>query len=237
MTAAARPQKRSSLVFTRGDFFATKVDLRVNTVNCGGVMGAGIALEFKKRYPDMYRDYRDICVAGNLAPGVLHIWKTDTEWIVNFPTKRKWSEPSRYEDIELGLTALRDYLIELGAVKVALPALGCNNGKLDWSRVSGMIRQVLEGLEATIYVFEPVGAPTVTPPSSSISLFRGAHFFLSNFFLHPIDYEDMRYPSTEHAFQAAKSLDIETRRSIAILKTPGEAKKAGHAIVKDQPEL
>jgi len=228
MTAAARPQKRSSLIFTRGDFFATKVDLRVNTVNCGGVMGTGIALEFKKRYPDMYRDYRDICVAGNLAPGVLHIWKTDTEWVVNFPTKRKWSEPSRYEDIELGLTALRDYLAELGAVKVALPALGCNHGKLDWSRVSGMIRQSLEGLEATIYVFEPANAPPVA--TSSINLFRGSHFFLSNFFLHSIDYEDMRYPSTEHAFQAAKSLDTETRRSIAVLKTPGEAKKAGHAI-------
>jgi len=227
MTLPAR-QPSSSIVFTRGDFFATKVDLRVNTVNCMGVMGAGVALEFKKRYPEMYIDYRDICIAGKLAPGILHVWKTETEWVVNFPTKRRWSEPSRYEDVELGLIALRDYLAELGPVKVALPALGCSNGGLEWSRVSTMIREALEGLEATIYVFEPLGAPVAKQPA--ISSFRGANFFLSNFFPHPMDYENMRFPSSEHAFQAAKSLDVETRRSIAVLETPAEAKKTGRVI-------
>jgi len=170
VTASARQRPDSSLVFTRGDFFAAKVDVRINTVNCKGAMGTGLALEFKKRYPEMYLAYRDICIAGDLAPGVLHVWKTDTEWVVNFPTKRHWHEPSRYEDVELGLVALRDYLTELGAVKVALPALGCRNGGLDWTRVSAMIRKALEGLEATIFVFEPdmpkpaLQVPAAQPP-------------------------------------------------------------------------
>jgi uracil-DNA glycosylase family 4 len=166
MSTAVR-QQRSSITVTRGDMFATKFDLRINTVNCVGVMGTGIAAEFKRRYADMYHAYRELCVAQQIQPGVLHVWKTDTEWIVNFPTKRRWSDPSRYEDIEIGLIALRDYLAELGRVKVAIPALGCNNGRLEWSKVLPLIKQHLEGLEAQIVVFEPrekqIGVPAPQP--------------------------------------------------------------------------
>jgi putative DNA methylase len=142
--------------FTKGDLFERPADIRVNTVNCVGVMGAGVALAFKTRYPDMFRDYKKACARGDVQPGKLHIWRGLTgEQIVNFPTKRHWREKSRYEDIQSGLIALRDYLAKQGAVTVSLPALGCGHGGLDWNRVSKMIGESLDGLAATILVFEP----------------------------------------------------------------------------------
>ena len=142
--------------FTSGDMFATPAQVRVNTVNCKGVMGAGVALAFKKRYPEMFKDYQKACEAGAVRPGTLHVWRNLTgEWVINFPTKRHWRNPSRYEDILAGLDALRSYLKEQGPISVALPALGCGHGGLDWNRVSAMIKEKLEDLDAHIFVFEP----------------------------------------------------------------------------------
>ncbi|MBY5780157.1 macro domain-containing protein [Rhizobium leguminosarum] len=147
------------LEFVKGDIFDIPVDIRVNTVNCVGVMGAGVALAFKQRYPDMFKDYRDDCKHGHVRPGTMHVWKSlSGEWVVNFPTKRDWREPSRYEDIDAGLDDLRGYLDSVGPVTVALPALGCGNGGLDWSRVSSMIREKLDGVNAHVFVFEPAAS-------------------------------------------------------------------------------
>ena len=144
----------------KGDIFETAADIRINTVNCVGVMGAGVALAFKNKYPEMFRDYKIDCKAGKVKPGHLHVWNNLLgDWIINFPTKRHWREPSRYEDIEAGLKALRNYLIEQTKkhknLRIALPALGCGHGGLDWKRVSHMIRKHLSDLEAEIFVFEP----------------------------------------------------------------------------------
>lgn len=141
--------------FTKGDMFDVPVDVRVNTVNCEGVMGAGVALAFKTRYPDMFNDYVEACRKGKVSPGVLHIWKKPGEWIINFPTKRGWRDESRYEDILSGLEALRGYVARQGPISLALPALGCGHGGLDWSRVSVMIENNLANLDARILVFEP----------------------------------------------------------------------------------
>lgn len=138
MAAASSTQKRvavphggAMVEFTNGDMFGTPVDVRVNTVNCKGVMGAGVALAFKNRYPDMFKDYQSACKRGLVRPGRLHIWKSQVgDWVINFPTKRDWRDPSRYEDIGAGLEALRNYLSEQGSISVALPALGCGNGGL-----------------------------------------------------------------------------------------------------------
>lgn len=144
------------LTFTKGDMFKVSVDIRVNTINCVGVMGAGIALTFKKRYPDMFNEYKRECNLGLVHPGQLYIWKPSAnDWIINFPTKRHWRQPSRYEDIESGLVALHTYLAPLGNVRVALPALGCGHGGLNWNRVSQMISEYLSDLEAEILVFVP----------------------------------------------------------------------------------
>lgn len=142
--------------FTKGDMFEVPVDVRVNTVNCQGVMGAGVALAFKNRYPDMFKDYQSACRDGRVRPGNLHVWKSLMgEWVINFPTKRHWRDPSRYEDILSGLEALRNYLREQGRISVALPALGCGHGGLDWGKVSSMIKNSLGDLDARILAFEP----------------------------------------------------------------------------------
>jgi O-acetyl-ADP-ribose deacetylase (regulator of RNase III) len=143
------------LTFVRGDLFEYPADVRVNTVNCVGIMGAGVALAAKKLYPKMFLAYKKACHEGEVQPGRLNIWKRDSEWIVNFPTKRHWRDKSRYEDIEAGLVALRNYLKSYGRIRVALPALGCGHGGLDWQRVSSMIRHHLADLDAEIFVFEP----------------------------------------------------------------------------------
>lgn len=144
------------LKYVNGDLFEKHADILVNTVNCVGVMGKGVALAFKKRYPAMFRTYHDACKAGEVQPGRMHIWEGPAGvTVINFPTKRHWRNPSRYEDIDSGLTALHDYLAKRGKVRVALPALGCGHGGLDWSRVSRMIQEHLSDLEAEILVFDP----------------------------------------------------------------------------------
>ncbi len=141
--------------FVQGDMFSINADILVNTVNAVGVMGAGVALAFKTRYPEMYKDYRAACFRGELGPGTLHIWRSDKAIIVNFPTKRHWRDGSRYEDIQLGLKSLKSFLLTQGLCKVSLPALGCGLGGLDFDRVKAMISTELSGLEADIYVFSP----------------------------------------------------------------------------------
>ena len=104
----------------------------------------------------MFRAYKKACDANELQPGTLDVWRTPTEWIVNFPTKRHWRDKSKYDDVEEGLKAFRRYLDELGRpVRVALPALGCGHGGLDWSRVRRLIEHHLASVEADIFVFEP----------------------------------------------------------------------------------
>jgi hypothetical protein len=104
----------------------------------------------------MFKDYQLGCKDGRVRPGRMHVWKSLAgDWIVNFPTKRDWRDPSRYEDIDAGLDDLRDYLENVGAVTVALPALGCGHGGLEWERVSTMIREKLDGLDAHVLVFAP----------------------------------------------------------------------------------
>jgi O-acetyl-ADP-ribose deacetylase (regulator of RNase III) len=150
--AAPNPRIR----FTTGNMFNTQAEILINTVNCVGVMGAGIALQFKQRYPRMFDEYRRKCAAGEIRPGELHVWQSlNGERIINFPTKRHWRNDSRYEHIEAGLLALRRFLASQGPVRVTIPALGCGNGGLNWSVVSAMISKHLQGLDCDIMVFEP----------------------------------------------------------------------------------
>lgn len=139
--------------FVRGNMFDRGYDYRVNTVNCVGVMGKGIALEFKKRYPDMFQEYRNLCKQGKIWPGILHIYKD----IINFPTKKHWRNPSEYSWIKDGLLALKQYLSNncQKETRVAMPPLGCANGGLDWSIVKGMITEHLHDVDASIDIYEP----------------------------------------------------------------------------------
>ncbi len=137
----------------RGDMFARPHHLYVNPVNCVGVMGAGLALRFKQRFPEMFLDYHAICKRGGLHPGLLHIWN-DT--VINFPTKTNWRESSRLDYIESGLDALHDYLSARSpSLSIAIPALGCGLGGLNWIHVRPLIVSRLSSLSHEVYLHEP----------------------------------------------------------------------------------
>lgn len=148
-----------------GDLFTAGTDALVNTVNCVGIMGRGVALQFKKAYPLNFREYEAACKAGEVQPGRMFIHETGKfapRFIINFPTKRHWKGKSRMEDIESGLAALARDVQELGIKSIAIPPLGAGLGGLDWDevrpRIEGALRDV-PNLDVVIY--EPKGAPEV----------------------------------------------------------------------------
>lgn len=141
-----------SIRFVKGDMFESHYDYRINTVNCYGIMGKGIALDFKNRYPEMFRAYKIFCKQGKLKPGILHCYEN----VINFPTKIHWRNPSEYAYIRDGLLVLRHHLINNcdNNTKIAIPRLGCNLGGLDWKIVKKMILEYLQDLDVTIDVYE-----------------------------------------------------------------------------------
>ncbi|OBT29323.1 hypothetical protein A9263_04500 [Vibrio cyclitrophicus] len=146
--------------FVKGDFFDYDADIRVNTVNCVGVMGAGVALAFKNKYPNMFKEYAKQCRAKEIAPGRPSVWMEGDMFskgieIINFPTKDHWRTPSEYEYVEKGLAWLSEYLLGREGVTVTLPALGCGHGGLDWEKVKLLILKYLSTSPSHILVFEP----------------------------------------------------------------------------------
>lgn len=143
----------------RGDILAADVEALVNAVNTVGVMGKGLALQFKRAYPDMFDSYREAARRGELSPGRMHVWPTRTDgnprYIINFPTKRHWRSASRLTDIETGLASLVETVVGLGVSSLAIPPLGCGHGGLDWGRVRPLIEEALAalpGVTAVLYL-------------------------------------------------------------------------------------
>jgi O-acetyl-ADP-ribose deacetylase (regulator of RNase III) len=134
----------------------------VNTVNTVGVMGAGIALAFKQRFPVMFEQYRRECRIGAYRTGTVRTWpfedpSTDEQrYVLNFPTKAHWKQPSRYEYVEAGLASMTRWVISERPSSIAMPPLGCGLGGLDWSRVRTMIEAAAktwpDGTELRLYV-------------------------------------------------------------------------------------
>lgn len=148
----------------KGNIVKFQTEALVNTVNCVGHMGKGIALQFKKAYPDNYEAYRKVCNAKELRPGKMFVYKLDTlvnpKYIINFPTKRHWREKSRIEYIESGLKELLKVIREFGIKSIAVPPLGCGLGGLDWDTVKPMIVSAFRELpEVEVLLFEPAGTP------------------------------------------------------------------------------
>lgn len=143
-----------------GDLFESQADTLVNTVNCVGVMGKGVALEFKKRFPTMFEDYRRRCEAKLVRLGEPYLFRDlSGASIVNFPTKNHWRSAARLKDIESGLDYLVDHLGEWDIPSIALPPLGCGNGGLDWSEVGPLIYRKLSGREIDVELYAPYGTP------------------------------------------------------------------------------
>lgn len=146
-----------------GNLLEANVDALVNTVNTVGVMGKGIALQFKKAFPENYKAYQKACDRGEVVPGCMFVFSTGQlapRLIVNFPTKRHWRQPSRLEDIRLGLVDLVRVIAEFDIKRIAVPPLGAGNGGLDWGKVRPIITDALQSIDGlTVYLFEPGHAP------------------------------------------------------------------------------
>ncbi len=147
-----------------GNILEDDAEAVVNTVNCVGVMGKGIALQFRQAYPANYRQYAIACKHHVVRPGVMFTTETgkfgNPQYIINFPTKRHWRGKSRLEDIESGLAALTAELTRLNVRTVAVPALGCGNGGLDWEVVRPLIIAAFDSVpHIELRLYSPAGAP------------------------------------------------------------------------------
>lgn len=151
----------------RGNLLEADVEAIVNTVNTVGVMGKGIALQFKQAFPDNYRAYRTACQLGDVAIGAMFVVDRQClgprRYIINFPTKRHWRSPSRLVDLEAGLAALVETIREHQISTIAVPALGCGNGGLNWAEVKPLIVAAFDRVpEVTVHLYPPAGAPAPT---------------------------------------------------------------------------
>ena len=152
------------ITYRHGNLLQSDAEALVNTVNCVGVMGKGIALQFKQAFPLNFSAYQKACKADAVQPGKMLVIDTgnliNPRWIINFPTKTHWRAQSQIEHIEQGLADLVRVIREYGMQSIALPPLGCGNGGLDWQRVQPLIEASLAALpDVEIWVYPPQPAP------------------------------------------------------------------------------
>lgn len=153
--------------FRIGDVLTADTEALVNTVNCVGIMGRGIALQFKNQFPENFKAYEAACKREEVQPGKMFVFETHTltnpKFIINFPTKRHWRGKSRMEDVDSGLRALAAELRNRRIHSVAIPPLGAGLGGLNWADVRPRIEKALRGItDLRVIVFEPHSAPTTT---------------------------------------------------------------------------
>ena len=152
------------ILFKMGDILSEDAEALVNTVNCIGIMGRGIALQFKRAFPENFHAYAEACRHGEVRPGRMFVFRanrfTNPRFIINFPTKRHWRNKSSIEDIEVGLKDLTKVIRTYGIKSIAIPPLGSDLGGLDWSDVHRRIELALYDLEdVKVVVFEPWRVP------------------------------------------------------------------------------
>ncbi|MBI2569767.1 MAG: macro domain-containing protein [Candidatus Schekmanbacteria bacterium] len=155
------------ITLKRGNLLEADVEALVNTVNCVGHMGKGIALQFKKGFPENFKAYQRACRAEEVRPGRMFVFPTgrmvNPRFIINFPTKRHWRGKSRIEDIADGLEDLVEVIRQHEISSVAVPPLGCGLGGLDWAEVRPLIEGAFAGLDdVQVTLFEPAGAPSAS---------------------------------------------------------------------------
>lgn len=156
---------------TSGDILTADAEALVNTVNCVGIMGRGIALQFRKAFPGNFKAYEAVCKRGELQPGKMFIFETGSltnpRYVVNFPTKRHWKGKSQLADIESGLMALVSDIRRLGIHSIAIPPLGCGQGGLDWAVVRPRIERALAAVpDVRVLLYGPAVAPVQSESTS-----------------------------------------------------------------------
>jgi O-acetyl-ADP-ribose deacetylase (regulator of RNase III) len=141
------------ITYVQGDLFTSPAEVLVNTVNTVGVMGKGIAKEFKRVFPEMFDLYQEQCESGSLRIGTLFLYQSQHKAILNFPTKQHWRSPSKVEYIERGLQTFVESYEKFGMESIAFPQLGCGNGELDWeSEVRPVMERHLTNLPIRVFI-------------------------------------------------------------------------------------
>jgi O-acetyl-ADP-ribose deacetylase (regulator of RNase III) len=159
--------------YTQGNLLHADTEAVVNTVNTVGVMGKGVALAFKETYPENFTEYEAACKAGLLKTGRMFVTENRSlhgpRWIINFPTKKHWRQPSRFEWIVEGLADLRRVVLDRHIRSIAIPPLGCGNGGLDWEQVRPAIAAALEDLaDVDVRVYEPTAQYQTSSKASGV---------------------------------------------------------------------
>lgn len=173
--------------FKIGNLLESNAQALVNTVNTDGVMGKGIALQFKNQFPNNFKKYVKVCKEGSIAIGKLLVFEEETllngnKLIINFPTKTSWRKPSEYSYIEMGLKNLVEIIEKYEIKSIAIPPLGAGNGGLDWNIVKQLLQQYLEDVDCDIYIYEPNNAIKEVLKKERVSLTPARAMLLSVLF-------------------------------------------------------
>jgi O-acetyl-ADP-ribose deacetylase (regulator of RNase III) len=200
----------------KGDLLSQRVDAIVNTVNTVGVMGKGIALQFKRKWPANMKAYEAACKRDEVIPGRMFVFDNgglaEPKFIINFPTKRHWRQPSRIEDIEAGLVDLIAQVKRLGLRSIAIPPLGCGNGGLAWEQVKPRIEAAFKSLpDVEVRLFAPAfieGVRELAPEIDKPKMTPGRAAILKVLSV----YREMMYPLSQ----------IEIQKLVYFLTTAGQ---------------
>jgi O-acetyl-ADP-ribose deacetylase (regulator of RNase III) len=225
------------ITYLRTSLFKSEAQTLVNPVNCVGVMGKGLAASFRDRFPGMFVRYKEICENGLLDVGKLWLWKDADQWVLNFPTKRHWRNPSELTFIELGLRKFVDTFEQRGITEVAFPRLGCGNGGLDWSQVGPLMERYLKPLPIPIYIHDFEAAIGEPEHIESLPTTGGRSF--------PIFWEDLRFLLSKReefttfgtgakyvAFAADDSIEIQRGNGKAVTFTKDEMFEVWAALMR-----
>lgn len=225
------------ITLTKGNFFDFEATIRVNTVNCYGAMGAGVALQFKNLFPNMFNEYKKLCNKKEIKIGKLHIWKSDDIFsnltIINFPTKDHWKDPSIYEYIEKGLVSLREYLLTISPQTITIPALGCGHGGLDWEKVKPMIYNQLNSLDHNILLFEPESSQNVPLINNEILSENNIEMILPNSNKFPLE---LKGKTSKNVFFSG-NIDLLNSKIINIISSKNSTEKEKYVLYEILQEL
>ena len=142
------------LAYHRTSILTSQGQTVVNTVNTVGIMGKGLASSFKKKYPDMFKAYKKLCDEGQFDVGHLWLWKGANQWVLNFPTKKHWRQPSKLSYVEAGLKKFVQQYEQRGIREIAFPRLGCGDGGLEWDDVRQLMEKYLGSLPIPVYIHD-----------------------------------------------------------------------------------
>jgi ribA/ribD-fused uncharacterized protein len=228
--------------YVQGDLFLSAAQTLAHGVNCRGRMGAGVAVEFRRRAPDMYQEYRRRCHHGQLQPGELFLWTKTNPWILNLATQDT-SGGARPEYVEACLQRLAADYTPLGITSLGMPRIAAGLGGLPWEQVRDLIERLLGGVTIPVFVYEQhveglkAGEPSFpSVPEEDVEpvVFghtrRNAWREFSNFAATPITIDGKEYPTVEHYFQACKAATEWEHEMVRAAATPAEARQLGRTI-------